>query len=106
MILTPEIMTLNKDFCFLKIWDTTRVLGSLEKKKKRILEGRKGEGRKFVCLVNLKQTGHQLFFQQKKLFRVNRELQFGVYSHGETRGNPQRMEQTTLSEREKEAGRL
>lgn len=37
----------------------------LKKKKKGILEWGKGEGRKFVCLANLKQTNHQLFFQQK-----------------------------------------
>ena len=52
MILTPEIMTLNKDFCFLKIWDTTRVLGSLEKKKKKeYLKEEKGKEENLYVLL-------------------------------------------------------
>ena len=53
MILTPEIMTLNKDFCFLKIWDTTRVLSSLEKKKKKkeYLKEEKGKEENLYVLL-------------------------------------------------------
>ena len=80
MIFTEEIMTLNKISSSKK---SGASLESLVHLKKGILEGGKGKEGNSHGLVNLKQIDCQLFFQQKKsLFRISKELQFGVCNYG------------------------